>query len=417
MDPRRYLMKTYVDSGLVDVNEVVNGVHVLSPRFVADQVERSRRNLGLETIDLYLLEDPELTLAAHGPSVFRTLLAQTLRDARGRSARAARSPPTGSSTWHGLLRARTASAGTSRSWSCSRPRSRSAAPDHHLRGIALPYNVALGEAKGARVAVRSGGERRRRCSTRCATPAPPCSPPQPLVHGRAARGLPLFFRQAFPDQRDRRTTVSPVRAQHAGRDDGAGARMRSPEHVDENLAHAPSASRPSPRSIAARCFERARKRSRRGVIASAPWTSSTRPAEEAFRTKVRTWLEKNAPRAEGRALARGRQGLAAQAPRGRLPRRGVAEGVRRRGPLRHGAGDPQRGAHAREGARRARPDGHLVGRPGDHEVRHRGAEAALRRAHPRRATTSGRPATPSPAPAATCSTRRRARCATATTTW
>jgi diketogulonate reductase-like aldo/keto reductase len=145
MDPRRDLVKTYVDSGLVDVNEVVNGVHVLSPRFVADQVERSRQNLGLETIDLYLLEDPELTLAAHGPSEFRALLAklfETLEEKCATGAIAAY----GLSTWHGLL-VPYGERGHLSIFELLETAMQVAGADHHLRGIALPYSVGQGEAK------------------------------------------------------------------------------------------------------------------------------------------------------------------------------------------------------------------------------------------------------------------------------
>src|SRR6516164_9149881 len=195
MDGRRYLLRTYVESGLVDLADVTNGVHVLTPRFVADQVARSRENLGLDTIDLYMLEDPELLLAARGPSDFKKELAalfETLEAAVAGGAIASY----GLSTWHGLL-VPYGERGHLSMFELLETAIDVGGPEHHLRGVALPYSVALGEAKG--LASQFGPEARpanlfetlRDTGTAVLTAAP-------LVHGRAARGMPLFFRQAFP---------------------------------------------------------------------------------------------------------------------------------------------------------------------------------------------------------------------------
>jgi aryl-alcohol dehydrogenase-like predicted oxidoreductase len=53
---RPYLLRTYVDSGLVDPDRVVGGSCMLQPSFIRDQIRRSRANLGLETLDYYLVQ-------------------------------------------------------------------------------------------------------------------------------------------------------------------------------------------------------------------------------------------------------------------------------------------------------------------------------------------------------------------------
>jgi aryl-alcohol dehydrogenase-like predicted oxidoreductase len=256
MDGRRYLVRTYLDSGLVSPDEVVNGMHVLSPRFIADQIERSRANLGLETIDLYLLEDPELQLAARGPTGFREALAtwfEALEAAVRRGAIAAY----GLSTWHGLLLPY-GERGHLSMFELLETAIEVGGPDHHLRGIALPYSVGQGEARA--LPSQFGPEARatnlfdtlRDTGTAVFTAAS-------LVQGRAARGLPAFFRQAFPDL----ATDAQRCLQFARSTSGvttALVGMRSPEHVDENLAlarHEPS----KPELIDA-LFERARRRAR-----------------------------------------------------------------------------------------------------------------------------------------------------------
>jgi len=257
MDGRRWLLRTYVESGLVDLADVTNGVHVLTPRFVADQIERSRENLGLETIDLYMLEDPELLLAARGPSEFRKELAglfETLEQAVAGGAIASY----GLSTWHGLL-VPYGERGHLSMFELLETAIEVGGPEHHLRGVALPYSVALGEAKG--LDSQFGPEARptnlletlRDTGTAVFTAAP-------LVHGRAARGMPLFFRQAF------RGLASDAQRclQFARSTPGvttALVAMRSPEHVDENLALAAHA--PAPAEAIDKLFETARKRAAR----------------------------------------------------------------------------------------------------------------------------------------------------------
>jgi aryl-alcohol dehydrogenase-like predicted oxidoreductase len=254
MDPRRYLVRTYVDSGLVSLDEVVNGVHVLSPRYIADQIQRSRVNLGLETIDLYLLEDPELQLAARGPTGFKEALRswfETLEAAVESGAIASY----GLATWHGLL-VPYGERGHLSLFELLETAIEVGGADHHLRGIALPYSVGLGEAHA--LASQFGPEARpatlfdtlRDTGTAVFTAAP-------LVGGRGARGLPLFFRQAFPGL----ATDAQRCLQFARSSPGvttALVGMRSPEHVDENLALAEH--EPAKPALIDALFERARKR-------------------------------------------------------------------------------------------------------------------------------------------------------------
>jgi len=232
IEGRRYLIVTYLDSGIVDVDDVVNGVHVLSPSFVADQIERSRRNLGLETIDLYLLEDPELQLAACGPTLFRARLAklfETLEAAVARGAIAAY----GLSTWHGLLLPYW-ERGHLSILEVFQTAIDVGGPDHHLRGIALPYNVALGEAKGLESQFGPDSTAATLFDTLRDTGTAVFTA-QPLVQGRATRGLPQFFRQAFPGlESDAQRCLQFARSTPGVTTALCG--MRGPEHVEENLA-------------------------------------------------------------------------------------------------------------------------------------------------------------------------------------
>lgn len=62
-DPAAYFRSEYVASGLIGRDDLVANCHCISPPYLDDQLERSRSNLGLETIDLYYLHNPETQLA------------------------------------------------------------------------------------------------------------------------------------------------------------------------------------------------------------------------------------------------------------------------------------------------------------------------------------------------------------------
>src|SRR3989442_7148040 len=61
-DARTYFTETYLRSRIVRPDDVVGGAHCMSPRYLADQIERIRQNLGLSTFDIYIVHNPESQL-------------------------------------------------------------------------------------------------------------------------------------------------------------------------------------------------------------------------------------------------------------------------------------------------------------------------------------------------------------------
>ncbi len=230
-DGRRYLMDTYVSSGLVDPEGVVNGVHALDPDFIEDQIERSRRNLGLETIDLYCLQEPELQLLARGPDEFQALLArvfETLEEAVSRGAIAAY----GLSTWSGLLTSHL-ERGHLAVVDLFQLALEIGGSDNHLRGVQLPYSLAMGEAQGSKS--QFGPEGHTGVLQSLLDTGTTVFTTVPLAQGRAVRGLPDFVREAFPELRsDAQRCLQFARSAPGVTTTLVG--MRQTEHVDENLA-------------------------------------------------------------------------------------------------------------------------------------------------------------------------------------
>ena len=75
-DPAAYFEDNLVRTGLIEPNEVAANCHVMAPRYIENQVDVSRRNLGVETIDLYYVHNPETQLrAVSRPEFYRRLTA------------------------------------------------------------------------------------------------------------------------------------------------------------------------------------------------------------------------------------------------------------------------------------------------------------------------------------------------------
>jgi len=142
-DPRAYFVATYVKSGIIQPGDVV-GSHCITPRFLLDQLDRSRANLGLETLDVYYVHNPEQQLDEVERPVFLDRLRRAFEALEGAVA-AGKIRLYGAATWNGFRvdpgeRAYLALAelvGLAREVG---------GPEHHFRVIQLPYNLAMPEA-------------------------------------------------------------------------------------------------------------------------------------------------------------------------------------------------------------------------------------------------------------------------------
>ena len=136
-----YLVAGAVTSAVVSKEDVVGDGHAMSPRFLADQMDRSRRNLGLETIDVFYLHNPETQLDELGEDQFYArleaafaLLEEAVSDGKIRFY--------GAATWNGF---RQSKGGLSLRRMEQIARS-IAGEFHKFRFIQLPFNLAMPEA-------------------------------------------------------------------------------------------------------------------------------------------------------------------------------------------------------------------------------------------------------------------------------
>ena len=124
--------------------DVFQGMHSMAPHFLADQIERSRANMGVDTIDVFYLHNPETQLGGRTPAEFEAAI-------RGAFAELERLVAGGKIRWYGAA-----------TWNGFRTKGALSLPrlaaiareeggaEHHFRFIQLPFNTGMVEAYTAR---------------------------------------------------------------------------------------------------------------------------------------------------------------------------------------------------------------------------------------------------------------------------
>ncbi|MEZ4215524.1 MAG: aldo/keto reductase [Myxococcota bacterium] len=250
----RNLVATYLESGLVDPDRLVGG-HCMQPRFLRDQIARSRANLGLETIDFYLVQEPELHLRELGPDGFRDALVETfaaLEDEVAHGHIAAY----GVCTWNGFLVPHTEREHLS-VFDVFEAALEAGSGDHHLRAVQMPYGLAVGE--GAALASQLSGGATASVVELLVDTGTLVLASAPLFGGRIVGHVPAFVRAAYPETRgDAQCALQFARSTHGVSTVVVG--LREPAHVDAAVALARTP--PAEPAIAAGLFRAAAARAR-----------------------------------------------------------------------------------------------------------------------------------------------------------
>ncbi len=145
-DPRAYFRSEYVEPGILDPAQLAGGMHCMAPTYLQNQIDRSRRNLGLETIDLFYVHNPESQLA----DVSREVFHQRLRDAFAileKQVKAGVIAHYGIATWS-AFRVPEGSRDYMSLAEVAAIAHDLAGDSHHFRFVQLPFNLAMPEAYG-----------------------------------------------------------------------------------------------------------------------------------------------------------------------------------------------------------------------------------------------------------------------------
>jgi aryl-alcohol dehydrogenase-like predicted oxidoreductase len=121
-------------------DEVVGRMHCMTPAFLADQIDRSLTNLGVETIDVFYLHNPETQLGFVSREEFDARIRRAFAKLE-QIASQGKIRWYGAATWEGFRKKD----------ALSLPRmaelaAEAGGPEHHFRFIQLPFNLGMVEA-------------------------------------------------------------------------------------------------------------------------------------------------------------------------------------------------------------------------------------------------------------------------------
>ena len=227
---RGFLDSEYYRPGVMQPTDVVSGGHCLAPRYLDDQIERSRKNLGLGVIDIYYLHNPEQQLDALPRPRFLTVMRDAFMALEKQVTRGVIGSY-GCATWNGLRVPPETRNHLSLEELVAMARDVAGA-DHHFKVVQLPINLAMTEAvrvstqcvRNDRVTLLEAANRLGISVVGSAT----------LMQSQLTRALPEQVRSAFPGfETDARRAIAfsqslPLASALVG--------MKSVSHLDENLA-------------------------------------------------------------------------------------------------------------------------------------------------------------------------------------
>jgi aryl-alcohol dehydrogenase-like predicted oxidoreductase len=228
-NPGAYFRAEYIDKGILNPADIAGGMHCISPSYLSDQLERSRRNLGLETVDVFYVHNPETQLGEIPRERFR----QRLLDAftmLEEAVKAGKIRYYGVATWNAFRVAPAAREAMSLEETVHVARE-VGGEHHHFRFVQLPFSLGMPEAFAYRsqtwqkenVSLLDAAARAGVMVVGSAT----------LSQGQLTRNLPGFVEQRLKAGSDGANSIQFARSTPGLAVALVG--MGRPEHVRENL--------------------------------------------------------------------------------------------------------------------------------------------------------------------------------------
>jgi len=232
-DPGRYVREEFVESGPVAPDELVRG-NCIAPDYVEDQLDRSLSNLGLDTVDLYYVHNPETQLQARSPEAVYDRLEETFARLERRAA-AGDVRHYGVATWQAFRVDPEDDEHLSLPEVVRRARSAADAAGNdatHLRAVQLPFNVHMADA--FTVAAHEGADGPQSALRFAAEAGLNVFTSASIMQGDLADGLPGEVAAKLDGDTPAQRAINFARS--APGVTSALVGMGSPEHVGENVA-------------------------------------------------------------------------------------------------------------------------------------------------------------------------------------
>jgi aryl-alcohol dehydrogenase-like predicted oxidoreductase len=201
-DPRGYIVREYVEPGILDPREIVGGMHAIAPAYLRNQIERSRRNLGIETIDVFYLHNPETQLSEVSRDLFLRRLVEAFAMLE-RQVEAGKLSYYGLATWSGFRRP-PGSVDFLDLEEIVQLAEQVAGQQHHFRFLQLPFSLALPEA----YALFNQGPGKKQCLLAAAAKLGILVVGSATLHqGDLIHGLPKSVREILALPRDAENAI------------------------------------------------------------------------------------------------------------------------------------------------------------------------------------------------------------------
>ncbi|MHB8410682.1 MAG: aldo/keto reductase [Candidatus Acidiferrales bacterium] len=143
-DANDYFFREYMSKGILTAEDIAAGCHCMTPRYVADQIERSRRNLGVSCIDVFYLHNPETQLGEIAREEFNRRIVAAF-EALEEEVAAGKIRAYGMATWNAFRNESHAPDYLSLEKMAGLAR-QAGGNEHHFQFVQLPFNLAMPEA-------------------------------------------------------------------------------------------------------------------------------------------------------------------------------------------------------------------------------------------------------------------------------
>lgn len=142
-DANEYFSREYVERGILRPEDIAAGCHCMAPGYLSDQLDRSRRNLGVECVDVFYLHNPETQLSEVAPAEFRRRISEAFQFLES-AVSAGKIGAYGLATWN-TFRDERNSPGYLSLAAMEAIAREAGGPEHHFRFVQLPLNLAMPE--------------------------------------------------------------------------------------------------------------------------------------------------------------------------------------------------------------------------------------------------------------------------------
>jgi len=192
-DPDRYFFEEYIQKGVFTAKDIAAGCHCMTPAYLQNQLARSLKNLGLDSVDVYYLHNPETQLADLAKPDFLRRVREAFVFLESAAARG-HIQFYGMATWNGFRQAKSACDAMQLSELVAIAKE-IAGDKHRLRFVQLPFNLAMTEALTLGNQDVAGNEKTimEAASELGITLVGSAS----LLQGQVAQNLPSFVAEAF----------------------------------------------------------------------------------------------------------------------------------------------------------------------------------------------------------------------------